>query len=125
MKTHLPNKNSETEINFQADKVYVHKWPMDSLSWSKSFTEEISGLNNEKEKKDIIIKKSLVKINNHNFDDIKNIGITVPLFKKETTMVFEGKIEEFSAHVHITTRSKNYVEIFNTLMSWKNDSSPR
>ena len=117
----LSNKNSESEINFQADKVYVHRWPMDSQHWSPSFTEEIDALNKDKEKKSICIKETLVQINNYNFEEIKKIGVTVPLFKKETTMVFEGKIQDFYAHVHITTMAKNYLEIFNALMSWKDN----
>lgn len=117
----LSNKNSESEINFQADKVYVHRWPMDSQHWSPSFTEEIDALNKDKEKKSIRIKETLVQINNYNFEEIKKIGVTVPLFKKETTMVFEGKIQDFYAHVHITTMAKNYLEIFNALMSWKDN----
>jgi hypothetical protein len=120
---HLSNKNSEPEINFQADKIYVHRWPMDSQHWSPSFTEEIDHLNKDKEKKSIHIKEALVKIDNYNFNEIKKIGVTVPLFKKETTMVFEGKIQDFYAHVHITTMAKNYIEIFNALMGWKNTFS--
>ena len=121
MKLYLSNKNSESEINFQADKVYVHRWPMDSQHWSPSFTEEIDALNKDKENKSIHIKETLVQINNYNFEEIKKIGVTVPLFKKETTMVFEGKIQDFYAHVHITTMAKNYLEIFNALMSWKDN----
>jgi hypothetical protein len=125
VKVYLSNKNSESEINFQADKVYVHRWPMDSQHWSSSFTEEIDHLNKNKEKKSIRIKETLVQINNYNFDRIKKIGVTVPLFKKETTMVFEGKIQDFYAHVHITAMAKNYLEIFNALMGWKNNLSSR
>ena len=125
MKEHLSNKNSESEINFQADKVYVHRWPMDSQLWSPSLTEEIDRLNKDNEKKSIRIKEKLVQINNYNFDEIKKIGVTIPLFKKETTMVFEGKIQDFYAHVHITTMAKNYLEIFNALMGWKNTLSLR
>ncbi len=117
----MSNKKSESEINFQADKVYVHRWPMDSQHWSPSLTEEIEHLNKGKEKKSIRIKDTRVQINNYNFDEIKKIGVTVPLFKKETTTVFEGKIQDFYAHVHITTMAKNYLEIFNALMGWKNN----
>jgi hypothetical protein len=121
VKKYLPNKNSEFEINFQAHKVYVHRWPMNSQPWSESFIEEMDNINKNKEKKSIHIKDALVQIGNYCFDEIKKIGVTVPLFKKETTMVFEGKIQDFYAHIHITTMAKNYLEIFNALMSWKNN----
>ena len=122
---HLSNKKLDSEINFQADKVYVHRWPMDSQPWSPSITEEIDHLNKDKEKKSIQIKETRVQINHYNFDEIKKIGVTVPLFKKETTTVFEGKIQDFYAHVHITTMAKNYLEIFNALMGWKNNLSSK
>ncbi len=35
-------------------------------------------------------------------------------------MVFEGRFEDYYAHIHITSRDKNYLELFNNLMSWKN-----
>ena len=58
------------------------------------------------------------------FDKIKKIGITVPLFKNQTTLVFEGHFEDFDAHVHVTTSSQNYVDIFNKLVIWKNRCFP-
>lgn len=120
----MPNKPLKIEIDFLADKIYVHRWPMNSSHWSQSFTKEIDCLNKSKEKKKILIKEAQVQINNYNFDEIKKIGVTVPLFKKETTMVFEGKIQDFCAHIHITTLAKNYLEIFNALMCWKNTCFP-
>jgi len=125
VKEYLTNKNSESEINFQANKVYVHRWPLNSPHWSQSFTEEIDYLNKNKEKKSIRIKDTLIQIGNYDFDEIKKVGVTVPLFKKETTMVFEGKIRCFYAHVHITTMAKDYLEIFNALMRWKNSHPSR
>ena len=118
-------KNSETKINFLAEKVYVHHWPKNTTSWSDLFAEDIDlHLNKNKEKKKIQIKDSSIHIDNYRIEGIKKIGVTIPLFKKETTMVFEGKIQDFSAHIHITTLSKNYLEIFNILMRWKNRLFP-
>lgn len=94
---------------------------MNSPIWSKSFQEKIDlNLNKNIEIKKIMIDKKTVRINDFEFLKIKKIGITVPLFKKETTMVFEGHFHGFEAHIHITTQSKNYLKIFNMLMDWKN-----
>jgi len=117
----LSNLNNDSQIEFIADKVYVHKWPLTSPSWSQSFQEKINlDLNKNSEKKKTVIKEKMVWINNYEFSNIKKVGITVPLFKKETTMVFEGHFQDLEAHIHITVLSKNYLKIFNSLMEWKN-----
>ena len=119
------NKTSESEINSLAEKIHVHRWPMNSPSWSSSFTQEIDlHLNKNKEKKKIRIQGNMIQINNYSFENIKKIGITVPFFKKEATMIFEGRVMDLYAHTHITTRAKNYLEIFNRLMDWKNRLFP-
>ena len=119
------NKTSESEINFLAEKIHVHRWPMNSPAWSSSFKQEIDlHLNKNKEKKKIRIQENVIQINNYSFDEIKKIGITIPFFKKEATMIFEGRIMDLYAHTHITTRAKNYLEIFNRLMNWKNRLFP-
>ena len=111
---------SDDIIIFYADKVYVHHWPLDTPKWTDELKENVnSNLHQNKEKKKIVVKKNQIKINNFEFEIIKKIGITIPLFKKETTMVFEAQFGGFFAHVHITTKEKNYLEIFNHLMSWK------
>ena len=93
---------------------------MNSPTWSTDFQEKIDlDLNKNIDEKKIIIFKKAVKINDYEFLKIKKIGITVPLFKKETTMVFEGHFSDLDAHIHITTQSKEYLKIFNTLMEWK------
>ena len=43
----------------------------------------------------------------------------MPFFKKECTMIFEAQFETFFAHIHITIKSHNFIEIFNELISWK------
>ena len=119
------NKTSESEINFLAEKIHVHRWPMNSPAWSSSFKQEIDlHLNKNKEKKKIRIQGNMIQINNYSFENIKKIGITVPFFKKEATMIFEGRVMDLYAHTHITTRAKNYLEIFNRLMNWKNRLFP-
>jgi hypothetical protein len=88
--------------------------------WSKSIKERVDlNLNKNPNKKKIILHDQQIQINNFEFDSIKKVGITVPLFKKQTTMVFEGHFGNYDAHVHITTRSQNYIDIFNKLVVWK------
>ncbi len=121
----MSQNNLESKIIFSADKLHVHHWPHDSPLWSKSTKEKVDlDLNKNAEKKQILIKDQLIRINDYEFDKIKKVGVTVPLFKKETTMVFEGHFGDSDAHIHITTKSQNYLEIFNKLMSWKNRYFP-
>lgn len=121
----MTNSSFGSEINFLAEKIHVHRWPMDSPLWSSSFEQEIGlQLNKSKEKKKIRIQDNMIQIDNYSFDEIKKIGITVPFFKKEVTMIFEGRVMGSYAHTHITTRAKNYLEIFNSLMNWKNRLFP-
>lgn len=117
--------DDENEIRYFADKVHIHHWPLDTPKWSESRKKQIDEeIIKNKEKKQIIIKEKTVKINNYEFNAIKKVGITVPQFKKQNTMIFEGHCEEFDAHVHITTKEKNYVEIFNKLMAWREEFFP-
>jgi len=121
----LSKNNSESKIFFSADKVHVHHWPLNSPVWSKSVKEKIDlDLNKNSEKKKIMINDMQIRINNYEIDKIKKVGVTVPMFKKETTMVFEGHLADFDAHIHITTKSSNYLEIFNKLMLWENRCFP-
>lgn len=83
------------------------------------------GLNKNLEKKKIAIKGEKIIINEFEFKRIKKVGVTIPLFKKETTMVFEGKFGDFFSHVHITTQSNDYLELFNKIMIWKNKIFPK
>ena len=98
---------------------------MNSPIWSKFTNEQIDlNINKNLEKKTVTINDSQINIDNYCFEKIKKVGITVPLFKRRTTMVFEGNFGDLDAHVHVTTNSQNYLEIFNELMSWKNNAFP-
>jgi hypothetical protein len=121
----LSKNNSESKIFFSADKVHVHRWPLNSPVWSKSIKEKIDlDVNKNSEKKKIIINDLQIRINDYEIDKIKKVGVTVPMFKKETTMVFEGHLVNIDAHIHITTTDHDYLEIFNQLMLWKNKCFP-
>ncbi|HSG74124.1 MAG TPA: hypothetical protein VLA01_02895 [Nitrosopumilaceae archaeon] len=114
-----------TEIRFLAYKVHIHHWPPETPKWSNSRKKQVDQeINHNKEEKQIEIKNKIVQIKNYEFSSIKKVGITIPLFKKQCTMIFEGHCQEFDAHVHITTKEKNYLETFNKLMSWRTKFFP-
>jgi hypothetical protein len=114
------SENPPCEIKFSAEKVYIHHWPPETPTWSVSRKEKVEDdINKNKEKKSIAVIGNTVTINNYKFDSVRKVGLTIPQFKRQSTMIFEGRCEEFHAHVHITTRSKNYLEIFSNLMKWR------
>ncbi|MFB5611196.1 MAG: hypothetical protein ACE5RT_05255 [Nitrosopumilaceae archaeon] len=118
-------ENEFMEIRYFANKVHIHHWPKDTPKWSDSRKKQIDEeINKNKEKKQIVVKGKTIRINNYEFNTIKKVGMTIPLFKKQNTMIFEGHCEEFDAHVHITTKEENYVEIFNNLMVWRTKFFP-
>lgn len=113
------------EIRFLAYKVHIHHWPPETPKWSNSRKKQVDQeINHNKEEKQIEIKNTIAQIENYEFSSIKKVGITIPLFKKQCTMIFEGHCQEFDAHVHITTKEKNYLETFNKLMSWRTKFFP-
>jgi len=110
----------DTKIQFLAAKVHVHHWPKETPKWSDSRKTQVDQeINKNKEKKQIQISDSAIQIDNYEFSAIKKIGISIPLFKKQFTMIFEGHCQEIDAHVHITNKEENYLEIFNKLMNWR------
>ncbi|MCH7967616.1 MAG: hypothetical protein IIB02_09445 [Thaumarchaeota archaeon] len=113
------------EIKYLADKVHVHRWPHDTPIWDDFTKKQLDDLiNKNSEKKQIIVKDKIVQVEKFEFNSLKKIGVSVPLFKNECTMVFEAQFGELFAHVHISITSENYVDIFNKLISWKNMISP-
>ena len=112
---------TDSEIKFLADKVHVHKWPQDTPIWGDSIQKEIDdSVNKKTDQKQIIIADKTISIENFQFASLKKIGISVPFFKDECTLIFEAQFENLFAHVHITKKLGNYLELFNQLMSWKN-----
>ncbi len=110
------------EIKYLSDKVHVHRWPHDSTIWDGSTQKQIDdSINKNPEKKQVTIQEKTIQIENFEFFSLKNIGITVPFFKKECTLIFEAQFGKLYAHVHITIKSENYVDVFNELTSWKNN----
>ena len=116
---------TDFELLYQADKVHVHRWPKDGPIWNESIQKELDdSINKNLEKKYVTIKENFIQIENFKFISLKKIGITVPFFKKECTLIFEAQFETLFAHIHITMKSDDYVDIFNELTSWKNQFFP-
>lgn len=107
------------EIEFLSEKIHAHYWPMNTPKWSDSIKTLVDNeINNNKEKQ-VKIKTKIIQINNFTFTDICKVGLTIPLFQKRFTMVFEGHFDKFYAHVHITSKTLDYLEIFSRLNLWR------
>ena len=116
---------TDSEIHYFSDKIHVHRWPRDSQIWDDSVQKELDdSINKNPEKIPVVIKEKTITIGNVEFYSLKKIGVTVPFFKKECTMIFEAKFGSLFAHVHVTIKSENYVDIFNELTNWKNKNFP-
>ena len=111
---------SEFEIRYFTDKVFIHHWPKNSPQWSDFLQKKLDTLINKNSiKKEIVIGSHAVRIKDFQFIRLKKIGISVPFFKKECRIIFEAQFETVFAHIHITIKSDNFLEIFNELISWK------
>ena len=111
---------SDSEIRYLSDKIHVHRWPQDSPEWGDSTQKQIvDSINKNPEKKQVTIKGKIIQIEDFEFHSLKQIGISVPFFKEECTLIFEAQFGKIFAHVHISIKSENYVDVFNQLTSWK------
>ena len=111
---------SEFQISHLADKVFVHHWPKNSLEWSNSLQKKLDiSINKNFDKKNIIINSNTIGIEDFEFFSLKKIGVSIPFFKEECRVIFEAQFENVFAHIHITIKSNNFLEIFNQLISWK------
>jgi len=113
-----------SEFGFTAHKVHIHRWPPDTPEWSRRRGDEIASYNQDKEPKSVSVSGKSLRVGPYRFESIRKIGITVPPFKRQCTVIFEGRCEEFHAHVHITTRSGDYPESFNRLTGWRKTRFP-
>ena len=111
-----------SEIKFLAGKVLVHHWPLDTPKWSEQRKSEIeSKINKNPEKKQIIVDEKLIRINDYEFSAIKKVGISIPMFQKQSTLIFEAHCQDFDAHVHITTKEDDYLTVCQSLSSWRDE----
>ena len=107
---------------YLADKVHIHKWPQDTLVWDDlTLTNIDNSINKKTGYKQITIDNNTVQIENFEFHSLKKIGVSIPFFKDECTVIFEAQFGKLFTHVHITKKSENFLELFNQLMSWKNN----
>ena len=110
---------SKFKIYYLADKVHVHHWPKNSPTWSESLQHKLDiSINKNSQKKEIIFGSDDLYIENFQFTSLQKIGISVPFFKEECTIIFEAQFEQVFAHV--TFKSHSFLDIFNQLISWKN-----
>ena len=115
----------DSEIKFFAEKIFVHRWPHDPPLWGESTKNQLDEtINKNPEKKMVIVKNKTISIQNFEFNSLKKIGISVPFFNPECRVIFEARFEEFFAHVHITMKSENFLDIFNQLMKWRDLEFP-
>ena len=114
-----------SEISFLADKVFVHRWPHDTPLWDDSVKHTLDEtISKNPEPKKITVFEKSIKIQDFEFSHIKKIGISVPFFKDECRMIFESQFGELFAHIHITVKSSEYLDIFGKLKSWKAEFFP-
>ena len=110
-----------SEIKYLADKVHIHRWPQDSPVWDESVKKQINdSINKNPEQKQITIQEKSIQIQDVTFTNLDKIGVSIPFFKDECTVILEANLGELCAHVHITKKSGNFLELFNQLTSWKN-----
>ena len=115
---------SDFTIKYLADKVHVHRWPHDTPIWSDSIKKQLDdSINKNPQKKQITVEGKYIQIENIAFNSLKKIGISVPFFKDECTMILEAQFGDLFAHIHITTKSGDFLEIFNQLISWRKNIS--
>ncbi len=113
-----------SDFGFAAHKVHVHRWPPDAPEWTRGRKDEVASYNKSAEPKAVSVCGTSLQVGSYRFESIRKIGITVPPFKRQCTVIFEGRCEEFHAHVHITTRSGDYLQTFNRLMAWRETEFP-
>jgi len=113
------------EIRFLAEKIFVHHWPKDTPKWSEDRELRVdSEINQNKDKKQVVVSEKSIKINDYEFANIKKVGISIPMFQKHCTLIFEAHCQEFDAHIHITTKEDDYLKICEKLSIWRDEFFP-
>lgn len=108
------------ELEFQAEKIFVHRWPHNTPEWSQEIKSKLDLTINKKiETKNVRVIDNFIHIENFKFDNLTKIGISIPFFKDECRMIFECQFDGLFAHIHITKKGGNYIEILSKLIEWK------
>ena len=112
-------------VSFLAEKVLVHRWPHNTPLWDDSVRKGLDdAISKNPEPKMVTVSARSVSIRGYEFTHLKKIGISVPFFKDECRMIFECRFGGLFAHVHITARSPDYIDVFARLKSWKSEFFP-
>ena len=111
------------EIRYCASKIFIHRWPHDTPQWSEDTRRHIEqAVNKNPRDKQVTVRADTIQIEDMVFTALKKVGVSVPFFKKECTMIFECRFGEYYAHIHITTRSPDYMDVFNRLVAWRDEN---
>ncbi len=114
-----------SEIAYLAGKVFIHRWPQDSPAWDAELKARIdSEINKSPKKKRIMVSAKTVRIDGYEFSAIRKVGISVPMFQRRSTMIFEGRYGDLCAHVHITTSEDGYLGVCQELSAWRDEFFP-
>ena len=110
---------SDFEVKYLTEKIRVHRGPHESQAWDDPTKNKLdeSINNNNPQKKQVIVRDNYLKIENFEFNSFKKL-VFLYLFSKKNTIILEVQFGELFAHIHITTKSKDYLEIFNKLVLW-------
>ena len=105
---------------FFADSAYAHRWPRDSPAWDGDVQRRLDGsINKNPERTRVAVGPDSVTVGPVEFHSLRKVAVSVPFFKDECRMIFEAEFGGLSAHVHLTIKSGDFLEIFNRLMAWK------
>ena len=114
-----------SKVEFLAEKIFVHRWPHDTPLWGDEVKAQLdSSVNKKTERKHVTVTGKTVRIEEFEFHSLKKLGISVPFFKNECRMIFESQFGGLFAHVHITMKKGELLEVFNQLMAWKRENYP-
>jgi len=113
------------ELSFQAEKIFVHRWPHNTPEWSQEIKSKLDLTINKKVGiKNVRVLRDSISIEDFKFHNLIKIGISIPFFKDECRMIFECQFDGLFAHIHITKKGGNYIEILSDLIAWKNRFFP-
>ena len=59
----------DSELKYMSDKIHVHRWPQDSPIWDDLTQNQLDvSINKNQDKKQVIIKEKIIKIENYEFN---------------------------------------------------------
>ena len=109
---------------FVATRVFAHKWPRDTPEWGRAFQRLVNDMINTGtstgcDTREVVLSDRTVAINGLVFESLKNVGVSIPFFKKECRMIFEGLHAGRHAHVHVYAGLEDeYLDAFGRITRW-------